>query len=172
MFTQTIPLPPPGIGVPLATTSVLALLEVAVVAAAAGEGLTELFGLKKSARVFLAGEGETTGEAEAAAVAAVFFFRVVFAAGDAAAAGEALLAAAGEALAVASAFLWERCLAGEGEAAGEGDGDWALTMPVTARPTHMRKAKIFMFMDQNLTMRRPDGKAKKRHQRPEWGDGG
>ena len=123
--------------------SVLCSVELAVVAGAAeGDGLTELFGLKKSARVFFVGDGDgvpvgetaavffplracfsagegdasvTAGEGELSAV--VFFvLRVRFSAGE----GDASIGAAGEA--VASAFLCVRCFAGEGDATGDSPG--------------------------------------------------
>jgi len=104
-------------------------------------GLAEVFGLKKSANVFFAGEGDgltvaeavvafvfrpplAAGEAVTAAPAgdgeasaAVFAFRLCLAAGE----GEASVTAAGDA--VASAFLCVRCFAGDaaGDSAGEGD---------------------------------------------------
>jgi hypothetical protein len=112
-----------------------------VAGAAAGDGLTELFGLKKSARVFFAGDGDgvkvgetaavrlalrprfSAGEGDASVaagegeVSAVVFFvlRACFSAGE----GDASVVAAGEA--VASAFLCVRCFAGDGDAVGEGD---------------------------------------------------
>jgi hypothetical protein len=95
----------------------LVFLEPTVVAAAGeGDGLTELLGLKKSASVFFAGDGDGVTVRETAAV--VFPLRAFFAGegdaavtaageGDAAvaSAGEALLVAAGAAALVASAFL-------------------------------------------------------------------
>ena len=123
--------------------AVLCSVELAVVAGAAeGDGLIELFGLKKSARVFFAGDGDgatvgetaavffplrayfSAGEGDASVtpgegeVAAVVFFvlRVRFSAGE----GDASIGAAGEA--VASAFLCVRCFAGEGDAAGDSVG--------------------------------------------------
>jgi hypothetical protein len=96
--------------------AVSAFAVAAVVAGAAeDDGLCDVVGLKKSASVFFAGDGEGVIAGEAAAVA--FAFRARFAAGDGdvsgAAAGEALLA--GGASVVATAFLRER-LAGEGDA--------------------------------------------------------
>ena len=141
MLTHTNPCPPPGAG--------LAEPVVAVADGAEGDALAELFGLKKSARVFFAGDGDglTIGEAAAAA----FSLRARFAAGE----GEASIVAAGEGEAsaaaffslrarfglgeacrdsalegdadssvveaVAAAFLCVRCFAGEGDSAGEGD---------------------------------------------------
>ena len=113
MFTQTRPGPPPAAGVALAVS---AFAVAAVVAGAAeDDGLCDVFGLKKSASVFFAGDGEGVIAGEAAAI--VFAFRACFAAGEGdasgAAAREALLA--GDASVVAAAFLRER-LAGEGDA--------------------------------------------------------
>jgi hypothetical protein len=114
-----------------------------VAGAAEDAGLGEVFGLKKSASVFFAGEddGATVGEAaavpfvlrpcfsvgegdasvvvaaEGEVAAAVFVLRVRFSVGE----GDASLAAAGEAVAPASAFLCDLCLAGDGDAVGEGD---------------------------------------------------
>ena len=79
-----------------------ALVEVVVLAAAAA-GVGEDRGLKKSANVFFLA-GDAVGEGEAAAVAP-FFLCVFFAAGEDEASGEALLAAAGDALSAASFFL-------------------------------------------------------------------
>jgi hypothetical protein len=123
-------------------------LALAVAAAAEEAGLAEVLGLKKSASVFFAGEGDgasavgdaavvpfvfrpcfsagdgdasvaAPGEGEAAAIR--FVLRVRFSAGD----GDASAVAAGEAgeaLLVASAFLCVRCFAGEGDAAGDSLG--------------------------------------------------
>ena len=144
MFTQTRPGPPPAAGVALAVS---AFAVAAVVGAVAGDdGLCDVFGLKKSASVFFAGDGETAGLAPAAAsaflrvrfalgeaagdgdsaglatVAASVFLRPRFglgeAAGDSATAGDAAFSV-GET--VAAAFLCVRCFAGDGDAAGEGD---------------------------------------------------
>ena len=93
MLTHTIPGPPPGAGVVLATAS-----DFAVAAAAAGLG--ELFGLNKSAKVFF-GEaaGLAAGEAAVAGVAIATFFLALFDAGSVSvwpvAAGDALAAAEG-----------------------------------------------------------------------------
>lgn len=90
--------------------AVLVFVELVVVAGAAeGDVLTELVGLKKSARVFFAGDGDGVTAGETAAV--VFALRVRLAAGE----GDAAASAAGEAALVATAFLWERCFAGEGD---------------------------------------------------------
>jgi hypothetical protein len=142
VFTQTRPWPPPGAGVALVTVSAFVPAEV-VAGAVEVEGLAEAFGLKKSASVFFAGEGDGAAVGEAAAVpfvlrprfsvgegaasvavpaegevaAVVFVLRVRFSVGE----GDASLAAAGEAVALASAFLCDRCLPGDGDAVGEGD---------------------------------------------------
>jgi hypothetical protein len=78
-------------------------------------GLAEVCGLKKSASVFFAGEGDGLTTGEAAAV--VFAFRPRLAVGE----GEASVPAAGDA--VASAFLCVRCFVGDaaGDPVGEGD---------------------------------------------------
>lgn len=114
---------------------------VVAAGAAAAAGLVEVFGLKKSASVLFAGEGDgltaaeaavvfvfrprlAAGEAEAAAPAddgeasaVVFAFRPRLAAGE----GEASVPAAGDS--AASAFLCVRCFAGDaaGDSAGAGD---------------------------------------------------
>jgi hypothetical protein len=97
------------------------LVLVAVTGAAAGDGLTELFGLKRSENVFFSGEGDGVAVGETLAV--VFALRVRFPTGEGdaavAAAGETLLV--GEAVAATSAFLCDRRLAGDGDAVGEGD---------------------------------------------------
>jgi hypothetical protein len=98
------------------------LVELVVVAGAAeGEAPTELFGLKKSARVFFAGDGDgvTVGETAAAVLPLRARFGLGEAEGDSAVEGDAA-SSAGEA--VAAAFLDTRCfLAGEGDSVGEGD---------------------------------------------------
>jgi hypothetical protein len=114
---------------------------VPVAGTAFAAGLGEVFGLKKSASVFFAGEADgltageaavvfvfrpalAAGEAETAAPAgdgeasaAVFAFRPRLAVGE----GEASAPAAGDA--AASAFLCARCFAGDaaGDSAGVGD---------------------------------------------------
>ena len=104
MLTHTRPFLPPGAGVAPTLGSALVFVELMV---AAGDGLTELLGLKKSASVFVAGDGD--GVTVGATAAVVFPLRACFAAGEGdaavAAAGEALLVAAGAAALVASAFL-------------------------------------------------------------------
>lgn len=110
-------------------------------AAFAAAGLAEVWGLNKSASVFLAGEGD--GLTAGAAAAAVFVFRPALATGEAETAAPAgggdasvvvfafrprLAVGEGEASvpaawAVASAFLCVRCFAGDaaGDSAGAGD---------------------------------------------------
>jgi hypothetical protein len=145
VLTHTSPCPPPAAGVAVAVA--------AAPDAAEGDALTELLGLKKSASVFFAGDGDEVTVGETAAV--VLLLRACFSVGD----GEASAVAAGEgevspvavfslrarfpfgeaegdsALegdaapsageAVAAAFLCVRCFAGEGDAAGDplGVGD-------------------------------------------------
>jgi hypothetical protein len=70
-----------------------------VVAAAAGAGVGELFGLKKSDSVFFSGEADELTAGEAAAVA--FVLRACFPVGE----GEASVAAAGEGEAEAVVFI-------------------------------------------------------------------
>jgi hypothetical protein len=114
-----------------------------VTGTAAGEVLTEDFGLKKSLSADLRGDaeglaaaglatasvirfffasGETAGLADVVAAASACFFRARFglgdAAGDSAVEGDAACSA-GEA--AGSAFLCVRCFFGEGDSAGEGD---------------------------------------------------
>jgi hypothetical protein len=146
-----------------------------VAGAAEDAGLGEVFGLKKSASVFFAGEddGATVGEAaavpfvlrpcfsvgegdasvvvaaEGEVAAAVFVLCVRFSVGE----GDASLAAAGDAVALASVFLCDLCLAGEGDAVGE--GDCALTKQVAARPMTSKKARIFVFMSGSLNKKAP-----------------
>ena len=138
MLTHTSPGLPPGAGV----AAPVAL----VTGAAAGEAVTEDFGLKKSLSADLCGDaeglaaaglaaasvvrffrvrfasGETAGLADVVAAASACFFRARFglgdAAGDSAAEGDAACSA-GEA--AGSAFLWVRCFFAEGDSAGEGD---------------------------------------------------
>ena len=99
----------------------LLFLEPTVVAAAgAGDGLTELLGLKKSASVFFAGDGDGVTVAETAAV--VFPLRACFAAGE----GDAAVAAAGEGEVAAAAVFFVlrvRFSAGEGDAAVASAGE-------------------------------------------------
>ena len=95
-MTHTSPGPPPAAGAAIAVAAVLVFVELVVVAGAAeGDVLTELVGLKKSAKVFFAGDGDGVTAGETAAV--VFALRARFglgdAAGDSAAAGEAAVSA-------------------------------------------------------------------------------
>jgi len=103
VLTHTSPCPPPGAGVALVAASALALFAEAGFAAA-GLADAEVFGLKKSASVFFAGDGD--GVTVGATAAVVFLLRACFSAGE----GDAAVAAAGEgevaaAAVVASAFL-------------------------------------------------------------------
>lgn len=104
MFTQTIPLPPPGAGVVLSWVDLLS-----AAGAAAGAGV--FFGLSNEPSTDL---GVADGEAAAADAAGDgdAFFRARCSAGEAEAI--ALLVGDGE----ASAFLRPRVLAGEAEASG------------------------------------------------------
>jgi hypothetical protein len=92
VFTHTRPCPPPGAG-GLVAASALAFFAGARVAAA-GLAAAELFGLNKSPRLNLAGDGDAAGLAAAAASA---FLRPRFAlgeaAGDAAGEGDAVVSA-------------------------------------------------------------------------------
>jgi hypothetical protein len=173
VFTQTRPCPPPGAGVPRAAVSGFVFAVVVVAGAAEEAGLAELFGLKKSASVFFAGEADGLAVGEAAAfsfalrpcfsagdgdasvavsaegeVAAVAFaLRLCFSAGEGdasvPAAGEALLS--GEAALLASIFLCDLCLPADGD--GVGVGDWALTRQVPARLITSKKPRNLMFMN-------------------------
>jgi hypothetical protein len=140
VFTHTRPGPPPAAGVARAAVSAF-VFAAAVAGAAEAEGLVEVFGLKKSASVFFAGDadGATVGEAAAFAlrpcfsvgegdasvavsgegevVAAAFALCLRISAGE----GDASVPAAGEALVLASDFLCVLCLAGDGDSVGEGD---------------------------------------------------
>jgi hypothetical protein len=110
---------------------------VAVAGAAEGDALTELFGLKKSASVFFAGDGDGVTAGETAAV--VFPLRACFALGEgdsaverdaASSAGEADAAGLATGLAAVSAFAFLRPRFALGEAEGDSgiEGDttsWA-----------------------------------------------
>ena len=135
MLTHTRPGPPAGAGV--------AAPVAVVTGAAAGEVLTEDFGLKKSLNADLRGDAEGLAAAGLATASVIRFFRVRFASGEAAGladvgaaasacffrarfglgdtVGDSAVAgdAAGEA--AGSAFLCVRCFFGEGDSAGEGD---------------------------------------------------
>src|SRR5207248_503863 len=116
VLTHTSPCPPPGAGVALVAASGAVRVAGAGLAAA-GLADAEVFGLKKSASVFFAGDGD--GVTVGATAAVVFLLRACFSAGE----GDAAVAAAGEgevaAAAVASAFLCARRFAGDGDAAGD-----------------------------------------------------
>jgi hypothetical protein len=120
VLTQTRPCPPPAAGVAvgaaLGVAAPLAFVEVVVVVAGAteGDGLSDFFGLKKSASVFFAGEGDVVGEA----AAVVFALRPCFSAGE----GDAAVVAAGEGEVAA---LRVRFSAGEGDAAVVSAGEVA-----------------------------------------------
>jgi hypothetical protein len=114
--------------------AVLVSVELVVVAGAEeGDGLAKLLGLKKSASVFFAGEGDEVTVGETAA--AVFALRPRFfsvAEGDAAAstAGDADAAGLATGLAAAPVFAFLRARFALGEAAGDSavEGDttsWA-----------------------------------------------
>ena len=123
MLTHTRPWPPPAAG-GLVAASALALFAGAGLAAA-GAADAEVFGLNKSPSVNLAGVADAAGlAAELAAVSVFAFLLLRFSAGEAEAA--AVLSAAGEAAAVASAFLCAR-RPGDGDAAGDSavEGDAA-----------------------------------------------
>jgi hypothetical protein len=84
--------------------------------------------LNKSPSVNLAGDADAAGlAAPLAAVSILAFLRVRFSAGEAEAA--AVLSAAGDVAAVASAFLCERRFPGDGDAAGDSavEGDAAFS---------------------------------------------
>ena len=121
MLTHTRPRPPPGAGVAPTLGAALVFVEPMVVAAAGeGDGLSELLGLKKSASVFFAGDGDGVTVGETAAV--VFPLRACFTAGE----GDAAVAAAGEGeVAAAAVFvvLRVRFSAGEGDAAVASAGE-------------------------------------------------
>ena len=120
MLTHTSPCPPPGAGV--AFVVVLAAARVVGAGlAAAGLADAEVFGLKKSASVFFAGDGD--GVTVGATAAVVFLLRACFSAGE----GDAAVAAAGEGEVAGAAFgLRVRFPAGEGEAAASAVGEAAL----------------------------------------------
>jgi len=124
VLTQTRPCPPPAAGVALATASGAAApaVLVEVLAGAAGDGLVEVFGLKKSASVFFF-SGEPAGLAAGEALAVDLGFFPCFSAGEGDAA--ASVVDDGEVAAVAFA-LWLRLVAAgdaSASAAGEAAGD-------------------------------------------------
>lgn len=165
VLTHTRPCPPPGAGAAFATVS--ALVAPVLAGAAAAAGLAEVFGLKKSARVF-AGEGDGL---RAGAVAVVFVFRPPLAAGEAETAapagdgegsavvfvlrprlaageGEASVTAAGDA--VASAFLCVRCFAGDAAGDSAGVGDCACRSEIAAKPMTETTRRDLMLMRRSL----------------------
>jgi hypothetical protein len=121
VLTHTRPFPPPGAGVAPTLAAALVFVEPMVVAAAGeGDGLIELLGLKKSASVFFAGDGD--GVTAGATAAVVFPLRACFAAGE----GDAAVAAAGEGEVAAAAVFFVlrvRFSAGEGDAAVASAGE-------------------------------------------------
>lgn len=113
-------------------------------AGAAAAGLAapdEVFGLNKSPRLNLPGDGEGVGCA--AAIASFLAPRLAFGepAGEAAGEGDAATPA-GEA--PAGAFLAARCFAGEGDSAGV--GDCACEIQMLANPTTAMRAEIFVII--------------------------
>jgi len=60
-------------------------------------------------------------------------------------------AAAGDSLAVASAFLWDLCFAGDAEASGDGDSDWALIPPAPIIPMVNKRTMNLECMAPRLT---------------------
>jgi len=120
VLTHTSPCPPPGAGVALVAASGAVRVAGAGLAAA-GLADAEVFGLKKSASVFFAGDGD--GVTVGATAAVVFLLRACFSAGE----GDAAVAAAGEGEVAGAAFgLRVRFPAGEGEAAASAVGEAAL----------------------------------------------
>ncbi len=111
MLTHTSPCPPPAAGV-AATTA-------AVAGAAEGDALTELVGLKKSARVFFDGDGDGVTAGEMAAV--VLPLRTCFSAGE----GDVTASGAGEGEVAEVVFALRMRLAttGEGDAAASAAGE-------------------------------------------------
>ena len=119
-MTHTSPCPPPGAGVAVLAAAVFVFTEPVVVAGAAeGEGLAELFGLKKSARVFFVGDDDGVAVGETAAAA--FPLRPCFSAAE----GDASVVAAGEGVVVAVVFfvLRVRFSADEGDASVAAAGE-------------------------------------------------
>jgi len=108
--------------VAVAVTAVLGFVELVVVAGAAeGDALTEPVGLKKSASVFFAGDGDGVTVGKTAAV--VFPLRPCFSAGE----GDASIAAAGEGEVAAGGFPLRTCFsAGEGDASVAAAGETLL----------------------------------------------
>ena len=119
MLTHTRPWPPPGAGAVVAASVVARVAGAGLAAAAPADA--EVFGLNKLPSENLPGDGEGTG---LAATSVFAFLRPRFSAGEAEAAGSVV---AGEAAAVASAFLCARRFVGDGDAAGDSavEGDAA-----------------------------------------------
>ena len=116
--------------------------EAAAVLAATGEG--EVAGVAFDLRVrFSAGEGEAAasaaGEGEVAGIAFALRGR--------------LLAGEGEAALVASAFLWARCFAGDGDAAGDppGVGDLPCTRQMLARPITEMSVRNLVVISKSIS---------------------
>lgn len=83
MLTHTRPGPPPGAGAAFAAATALVPFAGAVFAAAGAAG-AEVWGLKKSASVFFAGDADAAALAAGLAAASVLAFRVRLAFGEAA----------------------------------------------------------------------------------------
>jgi hypothetical protein len=132
-----LPGPPPGAGAAFAAAAALVPFADAAFALA-GAADAEVFGLKKSASVFFAGDADTAGLAAAPAWA---FVRARLARGVPAEETEA--DGAGEV--AASDFLCVRCFfSNAGDSAGV--GDCACTTQVVASPITETSAKNFVFM--------------------------
>ena len=107
VLTQTLPWPPPGAGE-------LAGFVAAACAAAGLAAVVEVFGLNRSPRLNLAGEGDGAGCVAGAGVAVAFFIARCFAG----------------------------VCDGEGDSAGL--GDCACEMQMQANPTRAMRAEIFV----------------------------
>ena len=119
---------------------------------ATGEG--EVAGVAFALRVrFPAGEGEAAASAagEGEVAGAAFGLRGRLLAGE----GEAAASAADEAALVASAFLWARCFAGDGDAAGDppGVGDLPCTKQMLARPITEMSVRNLVVITASLEKR-------------------
>jgi hypothetical protein len=121
VLTHTRPWPPPGAGAVVAASVVAPVAGAGLAAAAPGDA--EVFGLNKLPSENLPGDAEGAG-AGLAPTSVFAFLPPRFSAGEAEAAGSVV---AGEAAAVASAFLRARRFAGDGDAAGDSavEGDAA-----------------------------------------------
>jgi hypothetical protein len=166
VFTHTILGPPPGTGVVGVAASGCVCSAIgpgeafglnrskkvffagdgdasAVAAAGDGEALVAFFratlnGDSINPRAVAVGEAVAAGEDSAAAV-----FRRDFLAGEAdASALPAAGLAFGEAAGLASAFLCDLCLPGD----GDGVGDWALSILATAKANAKSKTEYLLFM--------------------------